>query len=75
MATDSSETPAPTTPSTVTKQYKPHGEWTLHRREAATEFFCGKCRKQKKAKLMATRNGNWDDLCCNGCYGEILAQE
>jgi hypothetical protein len=75
MATGSAEAPASTTPSTVTKQYKPHGEWTLHRLETATDFSCSQCKKQKKTKLMATKTGSWDDLCCNGCYGKMISKE
>ncbi|KAF2637443.1 hypothetical protein P280DRAFT_407250 [Massarina eburnea CBS 473.64] len=61
-------------PFKVTMQYDPQGEWTLHRLESATSFGCGQCNKQKKAKLVATRHGQWDDLCCNGCYGLLLSK-
>jgi hypothetical protein len=75
MATESTQASASTPPSTVTKHYEPRGEWTLHRLETATQFSCGQCKKQKKSKLMATKNGNWDDLCCNGCYGTMASKQ
>lgn len=57
----------------VVKEYPSKGEWTLNRLQAATPFICGQCQKEKKAKLVAIRNGLWDELSCNGCYGEKLA--
>lgn len=64
-----------THPFEVEKHYEPRGEWTLHRLASATQFVCGQCKKHKKAKLVATRQGSWDDLCCNTCYGQCLSTE
>jgi hypothetical protein len=59
----------------VVKQYNPRGEWTLHRLASSTSFMCGRCNREKKAKLVATRNNRWDDICCNACYGHLLSRE
>ncbi|KAF1947003.1 hypothetical protein EJ02DRAFT_489394 [Clathrospora elynae] len=69
------QTTASMPPSTITMRYEPRGDWTLHRLDSATEFTCGQCNKQKKAKLIAICHGMWDDLCCNACYGQILSKE
>ncbi|KAF1842605.1 uncharacterized protein K460DRAFT_189211 [Cucurbitaria berberidis CBS 394.84] len=58
----------------VAKHYAPQGEWTLHRLVTCTGFLCHRCNKQKKAKLVATRHNQWDEVCCNGCYGELLSK-
>ncbi|OAL42703.1 hypothetical protein IQ07DRAFT_650754 [Pyrenochaeta sp. DS3sAY3a] len=71
------QTPEPkvaTPASEVLKRYPPRGQWTLHRLASAVEFLCLQCYKQKKAKLIATRHKQWDDLCCNACYGQILSK-
>ncbi|KAF9728464.1 hypothetical protein PMIN01_13597 [Paraphaeosphaeria minitans] len=57
----------------VVKTYDTRGGWTLHRLASATEFSCVCCKRQKRAKLMATQSGVWDSLCCNGCYGQHLS--
>lgn len=55
----------------------PQGRLTLARSEKAEPFHCGRCDKDKKAKLQA----KWDRpdgttvTICNGCYGEILSKE
>ena len=59
----------------VEKHYEPRGEWTLHRLDSTTQFLCGQCKKRKKAKLVATRQSSWEDLCCNACYGQFLLTE
>ncbi|KAF1969408.1 hypothetical protein BU23DRAFT_240891 [Bimuria novae-zelandiae CBS 107.79] len=63
-----------TPPSKVIKQYKPQGQWTLHRLASSSEFLCLQCNKRKKAKLIAIRHNQWDDLCCNACYGLKLSK-
>lgn len=60
-------------PSQVEKDYKPQGDWTLHRLVSATSFLCGQCNKEKKAKLVATKHDTWNELCCNACYGQRLS--
>jgi hypothetical protein len=56
----------------VVQTYDTRGGWTLHRLTSATGFSCIRCNKQKKAKLVATQNSEWNSLCCNGCYGQHL---
>ncbi|EPE28694.1 hypothetical protein GLAREA_09815 [Glarea lozoyensis ATCC 20868] len=83
MASDSQDnqehsavTGAKTPPSnfTVVKTYDPKGDLTLHRLSTATAFTCGRCNKEKKAKLVATNWKRWNDLRCNGCYGKVLSE-
>jgi hypothetical protein len=57
----------------VVKTYDPRGGWTLHRLASATRFLCIRCNEQKKAKLVATQNSEWDSLYCNGCYGQHIS--
>ncbi|KAF9733744.1 hypothetical protein PMIN01_08087 [Paraphaeosphaeria minitans] len=58
-----------TPPCEVVKQYKSQGQWTLHRLASSSDIFCVQCNKRKKSKLVAIRHNQWDDLCCNACYG------
>ncbi|PQE12168.1 hypothetical protein CJF31_00000332 [Rutstroemia sp. NJR-2017a BVV2] len=46
----------------------------LHRLSSATRFLCGRCNKEKTAKLVATYRNQWNDLRCNGCYGKLLSE-
>ena len=71
---ESGQTQAPPSSFSVVKDYEPKGEMTLHRLSSATSFTCGRCNKEKKAKLIATYRGRWDDLRCNGCYGQLLSK-
>ena len=68
------QTQAPPSNFDVVKDYEPKGEMTLHRLSSATAFTCGRCNREKKAKLIATYGGRWDDLRCNGCYGQLLSK-
>ncbi|TVY58788.1 hypothetical protein LCER1_G000562 [Lachnellula cervina] len=72
---DSEQTQAPPSDFEVIKVYDPKGELTLHRLSSATAFTCGRCNKEKKAKLVATYNNQWNDLRCNGCYGKLLSED
>ena len=71
---DRDQTQAPPSNFDVVKDYEPKGEMTLHRLSSATAFTCGRCNKEKKAKLIATYRDRWDDLRCNGCYGQVLSK-
>jgi hypothetical protein len=77
MVQDSGDTVAirnaATPPAEVAKTYAPQGDLTLYRLVAATNFTCKLCNKQKKSKLVATANDQWDNLRCNGCYGQVLS--
>ncbi|KAI0599947.1 hypothetical protein F4775DRAFT_548995 [Biscogniauxia sp. FL1348] len=57
----------------VVKTYPPRGLWQQYRLDAATQFSCDRCQKDKKAKLIAVKEGNWDSPRCNGCYGMMLS--
>ncbi|KAF8457050.1 hypothetical protein BDZ91DRAFT_701489 [Kalaharituber pfeilii] len=61
-------------PFEVVQVYPSRGPLTQYRLASATPFTCSRCTKQKKAKLIATREGKWDALLCNGCYGNILSK-
>ncbi len=72
---NSTEDPAvPPSNFVVVKVYDPKGDLTLHRLSSATSFTCGRCNKEKKAKLVAIYRNQWNDLRCNGCYGKLLSE-
>jgi hypothetical protein len=62
-------------PFEVVKVYPSRGPLTQYRLASATSFTCSCCQRQKKAKLIATRDSQWDALLCNGCYGFVLSKE
>jgi len=62
-------------PFEVVKVYPSRGPLTQYRLASATNFKCNRCQQQKKAKLVATRDSQWDALLCNGCYGFLLSRE
>ncbi|KIM99964.1 hypothetical protein OIDMADRAFT_19828 [Oidiodendron maius Zn] len=72
---DSDQTQAPPSKFVVVKVYDPKGELTLHRLSSSTPFMCGRCSKEKTAKLVATYRHQWNDLRCNACYGELLSED
>jgi hypothetical protein len=72
---DSDQTQAPPSKFVVVKVYDPKGELTLHRLSSSTPFTCGRCNKEKTAKLVATYHNQWNDLRCNACYGELLSED
>ncbi|EHK98543.1 hypothetical protein M7I_5629 [Glarea lozoyensis 74030] len=83
MASDSQDnqehsavTGAKTPPSnfTVVKTYDPKGDLTLHRLSTATAFTCGRCNKEKKAKLVATNWKRWNDLLTTGRRKDALEE-
>ena len=57
----------------IVKQYSPHGSLRQYRLAAATAFTCGRCLRDKTAKLITTVNNAWEPLVCNGCYGWLLS--
>lgn len=71
---ESDQTQAPPSNFNVVKDYEPKADMTLHRLSSATAFTYGRCNKEKKAKLIATYQGRWDDLRCNGCYGQLQSK-
>jgi hypothetical protein len=70
---DSIQTQAPPSKFAVVKVFDPKGELTLHRLSSSTLFTCGRCNKEKTAKLVATHRDHWNDLRCNACYGQLLS--
>ena len=70
MATD----PNPVPPQyEVVKEFPPQGTLRQYRFAEITTFTCHYCSQQKTAKLVATDDGEWDALICNGCYGYLLS--
>ncbi|KAI5790403.1 hypothetical protein FPQ18DRAFT_338539 [Pyronema domesticum] len=67
--------PTPPAGFDIIQKYPPRGSLTQYRLSSATAFTCSRCTKQKKAKLIAVRDGNWKLMLCNGCYGNILSRE
>lgn len=58
----------------VIKTYPAKGSLQQFRLSGATEFKCSCCGKDKKAKLVVVRDGDWDEPICNGCYGQMLSE-
>ncbi|WP_410676885.1 hypothetical protein [Amycolatopsis sp. cmx-4-68] len=57
----------------IVKHYPPRGTLRQYRLANATSFTCGRCGADKTAKLVATVDGAWEPLLCNGCYGWLLS--
>ncbi|KAK5657561.1 hypothetical protein OQA88_3134 [Cercophora sp. LCS_1] len=57
----------------VVKEYPQRGHLQQFRLAKVTTFMCDRCSKQKTAKLVAVKHGDWNVLVCNGCYGWLLA--
>jgi len=57
------------------KTFSPRGDFQQFRMESPVAFDCPHCKKMKKSKLVAVKDGNWEELFCNGCYGQLLAKE
>ena len=72
---DSDQTQEPPSKFVVVKVYDPKRELTLHRLSSSTPFTCGRCNKEKTAKLVATYRNQWNDLRCNACYGKLLSED
>lgn len=58
----------------ITETYAPQDPFQLYRLATATPFHCSRCKREKKAKLVATQDSRWDTLLCNGCYGLNLSK-
>ncbi|KAI2608731.1 uncharacterized protein GGS25DRAFT_491417 [Hypoxylon fragiforme] len=59
---------------TIAKTFPPRGGMQQYRLDKSHKFTCGRCQKDKTAKLVVVREGWWEQLWCNGCYGEVLAK-
>ncbi|KAB8213027.1 hypothetical protein BDV33DRAFT_185611 [Aspergillus novoparasiticus] len=59
----------------VVKVFPPRGNMQQHKLSRAMSFYCARCNCTKTAKLVTTIDGQWNSLYCNGCYGNILANE
>jgi len=57
----------------VVNEYPQRGDLQQFRLSKVTTFTCDRCGKQKTAKLVAIKHGDWNALVCNGCYGWLLA--
>ncbi|KAK0707268.1 hypothetical protein B0H67DRAFT_307113 [Lasiosphaeris hirsuta] len=57
----------------VIKEFPPRGALQQFRLDKVTTFSCNRCGKQKTAKLVATKYGDWSSLVCNSCYGWLLS--
>ncbi|KAK4104092.1 hypothetical protein N658DRAFT_466004 [Parathielavia hyrcaniae] len=53
----------------VLKEYPRRGNLQQFRLTKVTTFTYKRCNKEKTSKLVATEDGNWENLMCNGCYG------
>lgn len=57
----------------VAKTYPARGPLQQYRLASSTSFPCSRCGTAKTSKLLATVQGAWDRLLCNGCYGRLLS--
>ena len=72
---DRSHIQAPPPKFAVLKVYDSRGELTLHRLSSSSIFICGRYNKEKTAKLVAAHRNQWNDLHCNGRYGQLLLKK
>jgi hypothetical protein len=72
---DSNQIQTPPPKFAVAQVFDPKGGLTLHRFSSSAPFTCNYCKKEKKAKLVATYNNQWNDLRCNACYSKLLSEE
>ena len=49
-------------------------KFIFQRSEKATEFYCSRCEKNKKAKNTAHNAEDSSEVICNGCYGLLLSK-
>lgn len=57
----------------IIKTYPPRGPLQQVRLASVEPLPCFRCRVEKKSKLHAVYDGDWDRRLCNGCYGELLS--
>jgi hypothetical protein len=62
-------------PAAVVKTLKPQGNLQLHRLTKRASFHCVHCRKDKKAHLVATKDGDWARTVCHPCYRVLLGEQ
>lgn len=74
MATSSQDATGKPSELEVLKEYPSRGSLQQFRLTKATKFTCNRCNKEKTAKLVTTKNGDWEKLMCNGCYGFLLSK-
>lgn len=72
---DGGQTRAPPSTFVIVKIYDPRGELTLYRLSPSTPFTCGRCNKEKTAKLVATYRNQWNNLRYNTYYGKLLSED
>jgi hypothetical protein len=51
----------------VLKEYPARGALQQFRLTKGTKCTCSRCNKDKTAKLVVIKDGNWESLMCNGC--------
>lgn len=59
----------------VLKEYPLRGALQQFRLIKITTFTCDRCKQEKTSKLVATEDGNWENLMCNGCCGSVLKED
>lgn len=67
--------PKPGNMPKIVKAFPPRGGLQLFRLERLHEFVCGRCGQAKKSKFVAVRNGDWKNLLCNACQGNLLSRQ
>lgn len=56
-------------PAPVSRTYQAAGQWQLRLLSARASFQCVNCRRVMTARHVATRNADWAQTVCRGCYG------
>lgn len=51
------------------------GQFQQFRMAKATPFYCSRCERDKKSKMITIVDGNDDKKLCNGCTGLLLSTE
>ena len=59
----------------VLREYPLRGALRQFRLIKVTTFTCNRCNREKTSKLVATTDGDWQNLMCNGCYGSVLKED
>jgi hypothetical protein len=74
MATGNEDAAGKSSRLEVLKEYPARGALQQFRLTKVTKFTYSRYNKDKTAKLVVTKDGNWESLMCNGCYGFMLSQ-
>ena len=58
----------------VVKRFPENRNMQLMGLRIPAAFHCSRCNARKRSKLVAVVAGDWNELLCDGCYGELLTK-